>query len=126
MLLDIDGLEDGWEAGVPSCWEGSLGQHESTERFRHFALQRLISPSQLPTYDASGMGAGSDRVLINDNQEDFYTHAGVTFCPGDGRVRSVRDLDFEYFRGRLVEHFDILYAKGLIVWPSRHGTPAPI
>ena len=61
-----------------------------------------------------------------DDNQDCYTHAGVTFCPGDERVRAVRDLDFEYFRGRLVEHFDILYGKGLIVWPARHGTPAPI
>jgi hypothetical protein len=25
MPLDIDGLEQGWEDGVPSSWEGKLG-----------------------------------------------------------------------------------------------------
>jgi hypothetical protein len=43
----------------------------------------------------------------------------TTTVPGPGIVRR---LPFEYFRGRLVEHFDILYNQRKIAWPSRLGT----
>ena len=70
----------------------------------------------------SGMGAGTDRVAHQaENDEDaFYTHAGLTYSPGDGQVRVIRELDFDYFRARLVEHFDILFKQQKIVWPTRN------
>jgi hypothetical protein len=31
MLLDHDGLDEHWQAGVPSDWQGKLGQHEQSD-----------------------------------------------------------------------------------------------
>jgi hypothetical protein len=99
-----------------------LGQHTNpTERHCHFALSRLLSPEDFVRYDQSGMGTGTDRVAhqAEHDEDAFYTHAGRTYHPGDGQVGVVRDLDFEFFRGRLVEHFDILFKQQKIVWPAR-------
>jgi hypothetical protein len=42
-LLEIDRFDDEWEHGVPSEWEGSLGQHylKDPQTAEFFALHRL-------------------------------------------------------------------------------------
>jgi hypothetical protein len=70
------------------------------------------------------MGQGNDR----DGDDDDGGGGGGD--PGELPVpmtagpcpRIVRRLPFEYFRGRLVEHFDISYNQRKIQWPSRLGT----
>jgi hypothetical protein len=37
----------------------------------------------------------------------------------------VRKLHRDYFRRKLVEHFDILWRQNKIQWPKRHGCPCP-
>ena len=51
-LLEIDGLDEHWENGVPSSWEGESGQFRAGDT--PFAINRL--------YDTSAMGAGIDRI----------------------------------------------------------------
>jgi hypothetical protein len=36
-------------------------------------------------------------------------------------VRVVRHLSLKFFREHLVEHFDILFEQGKIVWPRSRG-----
>jgi hypothetical protein len=31
MLLEVDGLDEHWEEGVPSDWEGELGNNNPNE-----------------------------------------------------------------------------------------------
>jgi hypothetical protein len=42
-----------------------------------------------------------------------------------GEVCMVRHLSLNYFRGRLVEHFDILFQRHQVQWPARRGDRAP-
>jgi len=46
MLLKLDGLDERWDAGVPSDWEGDLGRNDPVECWRYapFAIQRLNDP----------------------------------------------------------------------------------
>ena len=55
---------------------------------------------------------------------DGQVEGGRSFVPIEG-VRVVKDLTLEYFRGRLVEHFDILFQKKQIVWPKRNKERRP-
>ena len=41
------------------------------------------------------------------------------------QVRLVRHLSLDFLRGRLVEHFDIIFKQGKIHWPSRTVILAP-
>jgi hypothetical protein len=61
-LLEIDGLDESWEDGVPSDWEGELGNHENDGLVNKYAtpISRLHSAAR--NFDASGMGPGEDRV----------------------------------------------------------------
>ena len=60
MLLEIDGLGEKWEEGVPSMWEGSLGCHDLHNIEEHLpnAVARLLSPIKMRTYNVSRMGVG--------------------------------------------------------------------
>ena len=58
MLLEVDGLDERWEEGIPSDWEGTLGQHDEADVLNFappFALARLHSPSSRRAYDASAL-----------------------------------------------------------------------
>ena len=42
----------------------------------------------------------------------------------DGNVRVVNKLGLGYFRSRLVEHFDIVWKRHEVRWPSRRARPS--
>jgi hypothetical protein len=137
FLLEADGLHAQWGDGVPSEWAGELGNHNSGDVRDHappFAIERLNSPAARRSYDMSGMGVGNDR---DEDESESRTAAGQdtmtgpqpadgSVRPANGSVRRVRDLSLEYFRGKLVEHFNILFHKKQIRWPTRMEQPAPL
>jgi hypothetical protein len=43
-----------------------------------------------------------------------------------GTVRDVRSMTFDEMRSRLVEHFDIQFRRGKIVWPRRVTPPRSV
>ena len=46
---------------------------------------------------------------------------GISNDDGFDGVRVVRNLSLTYFRGRLVEHFDIKFKEGKVKWPCSRG-----
>jgi hypothetical protein len=129
-LLEIDGLDKKWEDGVPSDWEGELGQHESSD-LRRYAdpVRRLNSPVAARTYDMSGIGVGDDRARPENPQQELVTHAsqrrGDHGTSSDDDIQVVRNLSLNYFRSKLVTHFDIAFKRREVVWPKRTGRPEP-
>jgi hypothetical protein len=128
-LIDVDGLEEGWEDGAQLPWAlPDLAQHNpAAPGFRNFAIDRLLSDQQFAAFDPSGMGRGTDSMAQTaqteeEKEEETINNRGLTFPRGHLGVRVVRDCAFTFFRSRLVEHFDILFKKHLVVWPSRHGS----
>ena len=76
-LQNIDGLDEKWDNGVPSEWEGELRHldDEDVQRYvRLFALQQLHSPAARQQYDTSGMGIGLDQK-ISDEEEGEETNS---------------------------------------------------
>jgi hypothetical protein len=147
LLLDVDGLDDQWENGVPSDWEGELGDHDDIDVLHQFPLQRLNNPELGRGYDISGMGHGFDRVEDDENEDDEYVDAMEEIVDDinvidefeDAAVQgdfeydnnhildnnnekciSIRKLSLQTFRSKLVTHFDIAYKKGEIIWPKRN------
>ena len=74
MLLDVDGLADGWENGVRLEWE----TEEDCTQDLPFALRRLIKPGSSRNLDISSIGYGNDALTstesvstsTNNNDED--------------------------------------------------------
>jgi hypothetical protein len=129
MLLDHDGLDERWQAGVPSDWQGELGQHEQRDLNRlPPAITRLHNPALSRNYDSSAMGHGEDFYDERRARQLHYEpqdRVSQVIAQLDGAVM-VRSLTMEQFCKRLVKHFNIAFAHREIVWPSRTGVPAPI
>eukprot|EP00804_Cyclotella_cryptica_P000426 CCRYP_020668-RA/>CCRYP_020668-RA protein AED:0.19 eAED:0.16 QI:0/-1/0/1/-1/1/1/0/308 len=117
MLLEVDGLDQPWDGVIAptSTWEGELGDLNTEDV--PLALRRLLSPAVVRNYDTSSMGLATcsqeDSALeniINETNEQL-----------DTPVRQVHLLSMPFFRSRLVDHFDILWRRGQLVWPRSCG-----
>jgi hypothetical protein len=133
--LDEDGLAERWQEGIRSDWEGELGENYQPDMQGFVigrggampsAIQRLHNPSSSRQFgDSSGMGRGEDGGDDLCGEESDTVHHGFNPILGaevdpEG-VRVVRNLTLDYFCKRLIEHFDIMFERHEIVWPSRNG-----
>jgi hypothetical protein len=127
-LLEADGLDEEWEGGVSSDWEGELGEHDEEDVARNLpaAIANLHSPAERRRYDTSGMSFGDD-VEMDDLENVTQPDASMNVDEmedSDG-VRIVRNLSLAFFRARLIEHFDIRWQRHELVWPQRNNVPRP-
>lgn len=130
MLLEVDGLSDEWEKGVPSDWEGALGNHEAEDIPLIF---RRVGGSAAA--DLSGMGSGGDAAGGTrrfgtgggygdgggDDDDGGGSGGGGGGSGGAAGPTPVRSLNLRDFRQKLITHFDILWGRREVVWPSRNG-----
>jgi hypothetical protein len=119
MLLKIDGLDQPWDGlWMPSSdYEGRLGELEYDDV--PLAVQRLYSPDQIRNYDTSTIGADGE---VEEGSHDEVNHGSDMVGEVDiDKVCIVRNLSLNYFCGRLVEHFDIKFKRGEVVWPRSQG-----
>jgi hypothetical protein len=134
MLLEVDGLNAVWDGKqiATSEWEGDLGRLESEDV--PMAMRRVLNPSQIRNYDTTVFGQVAPPEHQADGQEDMLLEDGAgrkegrgdgdgEGCrdDGDGNVRTVGRLSLAFFRDRLVEHFNIMFTRGELQWPSRRG-----
>lgn len=100
MLLEVDGLRDGWEAGIHSDYEGRIGDLDGnlagTDASKAYIskLRKRTRPAVPPT------------TLATSSAPPF---------------RRVRDIGFVAFRALLVRHFAEQWAANNVAWPSRNS-----
>ena len=123
MLLDADGIGEEWECGISiEDWLGELGENDMEQDEEHAPaiFDRLLSNLNIRNYDSSGMGPGPDvvetqmEVEDDDNENEFFE---LPLNPGV--IPEVRKLPLAYFRKKLVNHFNILYESGNLIWPRQ-------
>ena len=118
MLLEVDGLADGWENGVASEWEMEA---DSTQDLP-FALRRLITPGTNRNFDISGFGSGNDMATSTDSLSTVTSEVDRS---NESRVATnntsicVNDMSLSYFRTKLIRHFNIAFQKEEVHWPKR-------
>jgi hypothetical protein len=121
ILIVDDGINVQWENGISSDWEGSLGEHNNLDVSNNapFAVSRLLSLEQHRSYyNTRDMGRGNE--YVEEHIDDNEVVASVEHLPGDTIIcRHVNRLSVDYFRERLVEHFDIMFKNGEVQGPSR-------
>ena len=135
FLLEEDGLDGEW---------GATRYHLDVEESSHdkddvraFFGTKFWSTSEkaiaaIATHDSSGMGPGSDKHDKggeddeSDEDDDDDSGSGVQqpIVDTDGCIR-VHSLTLESFRNRLINHFDILWRRNQILWPTQTGTEPP-
>ncbi len=117
MLLEINGLDVEWSGGIGIHDEGDVENY--LHPFALDCLQRNFT-SDVQNYDASNMGPGDDidYETVDDEpneegaQDDCYKWSPET-------VQYVQHMTMQYFRKKLVAHFDILWSQHRQVWPCR-------
>jgi len=134
MLLDVDGLNEGWETGMQSHWELASGQFDVNDI--PFAIQRLINPNRTNTnvlthYDRTKFGYVStededdneDRIAVD---EDAAGNEYIDFMPrkqqhlrNNGPLISVNSVPLRRFRLMLIENFNLRFHQQQLVWPTR-------
>jgi hypothetical protein len=116
-LLEVDGLDKAWQNGVPSEWEGELGQNDPSEI-------RLYTPALRQHDDNFLRNLGSrehelesrNRRLFEDSDSDgdstideAATVTAAAIAAGD--AISVNSLSYFEFQARLIESFHIRYFR---------------
>lgn len=140
MLLEVDGLDRGWENGASSIWEGNLGLHDMNDVNDHLpeGIRRLFTPSELRRYDASShvvlpTPTYNEHVHNNSFINNSDRHGNqqrsrqerIYESDGRSRVRVVKNLSLSYFRSKLVQHFDIAFSKSEVQWPGTRNRQHP-
>ena len=122
LLLEVDGLDARWEHGVPSDWEGELGDNDAEEvrRFGPLAIQRLNNPENFGSRQheqdcAMPRSFSTNRPVDDDEHSGNSTGLGIE--QDEKGAIFVNSLSYSDFRSRLVTHFDILWRRHRIVWP---------
>lgn len=128
-LLEVDGLHHRWEEGVQSDWEGNLGLHseKDADKYVPAIMRRMsnkecsINRSEAMRFDLSRQGPDPAQAAAYEEPAASSANYGCDDVPCAGGVRRVRDMTMRLFRNKLIEHFDILWKKKEVEWPSRTG-----
>eukprot|EP00804_Cyclotella_cryptica_P020059 CCRYP_014862-RA/>CCRYP_014862-RA protein AED:0.20 eAED:0.18 QI:0/0/0/1/0/0/4/0/367 len=120
-LLEIDGLDAGWQSRIlPLTMGSNLGEVDCKGLTQNVVL--LTTAGALPprNYDTSGIGTGDDVNPTDEihpadlDNEDVYDDDAIS---GEN-IRQTSELGLGYFRSWLVERFDILFKQNKIQWPA--------
>lgn len=116
-LLEVDGID--------GEWDGALGMQDANDVTSHvpFSLQRLQLGFDPRLYDASGIGPGEDvqgLIATMETVNNRELHGAEHNAEAEvGGCRIVRYLSLNYFRNKLIQHFDIMFKRYELVWPQR-------
>jgi hypothetical protein len=131
MLLNVDGLSEGWKTGVQSHWELSSGQFDVND-IPH-AIQKLINPNgtntiALTNYDRTKFGYCSTEEE-DDNDDTAVDEATDDECldlmlkqPPNHQMIAVNSIPLRRFRMMLIENFNVRFHQQQLVWPKRLAT----
>jgi hypothetical protein len=113
----LDCVNEDGDMDLESYMLYSRHEEEEDNEFDEF-----FDTQPLRQFDLACMGQGNDRdeTAGDDLPEGRTVHRGVAELDETG-ARVVRHLSLDCFRGKLVKHFDILFQRKELQWPSRNG-----
>jgi hypothetical protein len=120
MLLNVDGLSQGWENGVPLYWvtdrNGDLDVDDMPDAIRRLNNSHAGFVDNCCSVDMSAFGL-QEWHNKDLNQEEHADYQPVHLTRGNNI--SVTDLSLNQFRSMLIDNFDFQYKHSTIVWPKR-------
>ena len=102
MLLEVDGLNEPWDAvKVPTSeWDGELGHLDSNNiELIPEPIRRAMSPAALRDYDSTDVGADQNRRSVRPGsggtglEEESDLSLATKRTPDNEEVRVVRNLN---------------------------------
>ena len=115
LLLEVDGLSENWSGEI------GLFDYDVDSDKIPFAMRRLQNPSNRRNYDSSDMGPGHIDNASPDNDDTVEETVVLNTCINNNvRIDCVHDVHLftsNFFREKLIEHFDIQFKRNKIRWP---------
>ena len=125
MLLHVDGLDEKWNKGVKSMFEGELGWHAPGDVENYCApliFRRVNTGRQsgdLRQYDCSAVGYNAENI------HQRYAHAEQENAPpSSSKKYKLLSITNKRFRDLLVINFMRRWSLKDVKWPSRTGRMA--
>ena len=133
LLLEVDGLSEGWQDGVPSYWQTDGNGDLELEDIPP-AIQRLLATDPynlLGNNNPSGQGSAVHLLSIDrsrfgyccqDHHNMQLESAGACVLEEDnnnGAGIAVASQSLEQFRTMLINNFRVLFQQHRVVWPRR-------
>lgn len=122
FLLEEDEGDKAWEV---SNYLGADGHHDHADVMNYLGAtsQENVNRGR-SEFDSSGMGAGTDVGGVQSTPLPAVQEPEVeNDVPGPTQVCK---MDLPSFKSKLINHFDIMWKRGLLELPSRNGTnPQP-
>jgi hypothetical protein len=121
VFLENDCLNKDWEQGGGSEWEGELGEFDDDDLDD-------VDDYDDDEYDDSGIGPGNHSCMGPGNDIRQENTDALEIGDLDSGIQDiqncheVRHCSYNVFKQKLFEHFDILFQKGLVKWPTRNGS----
>ena len=141
ILLHVDGLDEGWERGVPSFWEdgdnGEINMEDlppSIQTLHQLAsgVESIDDAIHGYVYGNEGTNRRHQPDPDDENEPVFQLHRGVEVglvFGGDGSENDglvINRMKMTEFRDMLIEHFTLQYHKRTIIWPRRLKNYTPV
>ena len=125
FLLEADGMDVPWE-GSYSCDYESLEFDDFNDADTPNSIHELYREhGDLRSIDLSSIGVNNifnyDNFQTENNEDESMDDSEDQEMPiftDANSARHVKLLPHDYFRSKLVEHFDILFERKEIVWPK--------
>ena len=125
-LLDADGMDIPWQGHFKCDYEDDAFQDYIASDTPSSVHELYRVYGELNCIDLSGAGMNNVSVLENFGSsnsdiesEDESDEVLESHLPTDTTsIREVNTLSHEFFRSKLVEHFDILFKQKKLVWPK--------
>ena len=111
-LIEVDGLAENWDCGIPSDWEKINNNFES----------RIGTPFAITKLNRSLFGTNQKETDLPEDEDPQPTTGFKKYTINGKRI--VAKMPLNLFREYLINHFDIRYKMKTIEWP-RH-IPDPI
>jgi hypothetical protein len=122
-LLQKDGLNVRWYCGVKSDYEEDLGQHSANDA----ASNQMNVNADLSQFGYESQGGR----LVLQEETAAYSDSIVDAMESTvvlhhvPHVTAIRSLSLPVFQRTLIVHFNYLWNRGQISWPSRTGEGRP-
>jgi Plant transposon protein len=107
LFLEDDGLNYNWEE------ELGIDDEESTDDEDDEYYLDDIDDTNVDLYNFYNGNEQNDEET-DDTDDEHYDQASIEIL--------VKDCSNEYLRNKLIEHFDILFGKNKVKWPTRNGS----
>jgi DDE superfamily endonuclease len=142
MLLMVDGLDRQWKEGVPSDWQGELGEvgadngsidedddDDNDDDDHHHNMIPAHIPDAIHRLNHP-VARRSHEDALNDVEEEIESNAPIRYIRDNTAnntqtstdpPRFVRSMTLKDFRSKLVTHFAIALRLNKVEWPVHCG-----